>query len=892
MRVPLPGMSPAMVSGTVGARLAALFLSFGAGIVAARGLGTHGRGVLAVLIAVPAVFSVVGALGLDTANLRFAGRSHAAFRQAVRRAVVFSATAGIAMAAAWWLAGLEWPVLWLGLSSRLALLSAALCPATVLGTLLASAEVGRGRIAVYNLVTAGTMAVYLAGVLALWAAGRLTVVGCFTAYAASQVLGFCVLLGLAMRRRHVPGQRVPPAEYASYALRAYLPNIAQYGMLRMDVPLIAVLSGTTAVAIYSVALPLAEALLLIPVAVALIMFPGLTSGSLRRADAGRIGRLVVPGTAVLAAVIALVTPVAVPLIYGASFRGSVAVVWCMLPGLVAFSAGRTAQTYLAATDRLRPVIRASTAGVAAGLVGLVVLTPEFGATGAGVADSVGYLAFTGVILRDLQRDGMLARFAIQWLRRCLRRVRAVAMPVAAAVAARRPPVAVACSVVLAAAGCAALSIRGTSTVSAVVGACLLLVTLAVPRIGLYVFAVAVPVSQTSLGATVISAKLLLVLVIVCLAGTIAAGRAVRPRLSAAMLAIALAAYFLVSAVLAGAGGGQVASSVAVLAVPLLAIPLIAGGGADTRHALMLFGFSAACVAVPEVLTARTSLAAAAGNTAVAADQTGALNHNAQGAILVLALAVLLARFPRTRNGLARLALAVALAAVVAGIAYSFSRASYFGALAVLALYALRRSIRGLIGAAMAACCLLPLVPAAVIARVGTMSPGSGLDVSSAVRLDLWSTALRMWSAHPVLGVGYLNFAAQLPAYFRDSGNYDSFLIRFSSLDFAHNTYLTVLAETGIVGALLVGALIVTGWRRAWSAAQSGDWAGEGAVLAFTGIAVCSVFGEVLLVPAVLAAFLLVVAATRAAAEAGPVTEPLTGPGRVRDGAAHRAGASP
>jgi len=72
----------------------------------------------------------------------------------------------------------------------------------------------------------------------------------------------------------------------------------------------------------------------------------------------------------------------------------------------------------------------------------------------------------------------------------------------------------------------------------------------------------------------------------------------------------------------------------------------------------------------------------------------------------------------------------------------------------------------------------------------------------------------------------------------------------------------VLAETGIVGALLVGALVVIGWRRAWSAARAGDWAGESALLAFVGVGVCSAFGEVLLVPPILAAFVMVVLAAR------------------------------
>ena len=126
--------------------------------------------------------------------------------------------------------------------------------------------------------------------------------------------------------------------------------------------------------------------------------------------------------------------------------------------------------------------------------------------------------------------------------------------------------------------------------------------------------------------------------------------------------------------------------------------------------------------------------------------------------------------------------------------------------------------------------------------------------------NLHTQALRMFDAHPIFGVGYLNFANQLPAFFIDTGNYSSFPIQLSRLGFAHNIYLTVLAETGTVGVVLVGALIVVGWRRAWSAARSGDWAGEGALLAFVGVGVCSAFGEVLLVPPILVAFLLAVLA--------------------------------
>ena len=64
----------------------------------------------------PGVIGILGLLGHDTANLRFTGLSHSAFRQAVRRSVVFSFGVGTVTAATWWLSGWLWPAARLGLS--------------------------------------------------------------------------------------------------------------------------------------------------------------------------------------------------------------------------------------------------------------------------------------------------------------------------------------------------------------------------------------------------------------------------------------------------------------------------------------------------------------------------------------------------------------------------------------------------------------------------------------------------------------------------------------------------------------------------------------------------------------------------------------------------------
>ena len=873
LRAWIPGLQLSTVAATVGARVGAGAFAFGASVIAARVLGPHGRGQLAVLIAVPGVIGTVGLLGLDTANLRFAGLSHSAFRQAVRRAVVFSLAAGTAMGAGWWTAGSLWPPVRLGLDPRLALLCAALCPASLLLSLLGTAEVGRGRTAVYNLVTAATAAVYLAGIVALQLTGPLTVIACFAAYATSLSLGAVALLALSTKRVHSDGGSVPLRQYSGYALRAFLPNVVQYGMLRMDVPVIQVLAGTTAVALYAVALPFAEVLLLLPVAVGLILFPQVTSGAVNRAAAGKIRVTVLVTTAALAGGIAVAIPVIVPHLYGPAYHGSVAVVWCMLPGLIIFSAARTTQTYLSGTDNLRPVVIASAAGLAAGLVTLLALVARLGAPGAGIADSAGYAVFAVTVLGGPRISGMrFKRPFVGKVTPSLLRLRHYASCQVRCVMAKfRPvqPTALGLVTAAIALGAAALSTRDAATVVAVLGVLLLLIIVATRDIGLYVLAISIPVSQTSFGTTLITNKDLLLLIIVCVVGRAGARRIALPQARTVALGIAAVFYFLVSTVLVGGGNANnhVLRGPLILIVVFLSFPLIARADLTTRRAAVVFAFSAACMALVEIPTSRSSLASSGNvptvnSAAVAASQSGALNHNNEGAIFVLALCVLLARYSRTRRSIARFAVAAAIAVLVAGVAYSFSRSSYLGALAVLAVFAVRRSIRGLLVSAVAAGCLIPVLPTAVSARIGTIWASSGLDTSSLTRLQLWSSALRMFVHQPVLGVGYLHFSAQLPAYFQGTISSDPATLGFSGFDYAHNTFLTVLSQTGLIGAALVGALIISGWRCAWSATRAGDWVGESALLAFVGIGVCSVFGEPLFEAAVLAAFLLIVLAAR------------------------------
>ena len=109
--------------------------------------------------------------------------------------------------------------------------------------------------------------------------------------------------------------------------------------------------------------------------------------------------------------------------------------------------------------------------------------------------------------------------------------------------------------------------------------------------------------------------------------------------------------------------------------------------------------------------------------------------------------------------------------------------------------------------------LLLLIGAAIIAGVFWVGADSGLaerlansqdDPGPASRSAIWSGTLTMIRAHPVLGVGLGAFETVYPIYGRGDGN--------KLIQFAHNDYLQVLADGGIVAAALAVWFIIVTFR--------------------------------------------------------------------------------
>ncbi len=91
------------------------------------------------------------------------------------------------------------------------------------------------------------------------------------------------------------------------------------------------------------------------------------------------------------------------------------------------------------------------------------------------------------------------------------------------------------------------------------------------------------------------------------------------------------------------------------------------------------------------------------------------------------------------------------------------------------------------------------------------------DLSSGTRIQLAVIALRMFRDHPVLGVGIGNFVFAEPDYSRELGF--RFDYQNSALLSAANLYLSLIAETGVLGIIAFFAVIAVLGRRIYSAVK-------------------------------------------------------------------------
>ncbi len=229
------------------------------------------------------------------------------------------------------------------------------------------------------------------------------------------------------------------------------------------------------------------------------------------------------------------------------------------------------------------------------------------------------------------------------------------------------------------------------------------------------------------------------------------------------------------------------------------------------------------------LNTAPATAAAAGQTAVSGRLTGGGGDpNLQAAAFIAAMFVSVGLIGFTRRRGVRIGLLAALAVISVAFFATQSRGGLL-ALVTAAIAAVlvspprqRRRIMGVV-------LLIAAVGVAMLSTTrGEFARITNFGGGTSGRNDIWRVAWLVFEHHPVAGVGANNFSVVEPNYALDITNATrvSYIAEQPLLFPAHNSYLQMLTDVGVIGLIAYLAVIVSCLRAGWLASRTFDAIGQ------------------------------------------------------------------
>jgi len=392
-------------------RGATIALGLVSSILTARYLGPDGRGVLAALSVITGMALQFGNPGLHSGNVYFVARDPRRTAAVLGNTFVVSVAAGLLFGAVTALAAWMRPAWFPGLPYGLIAITAVVLPFQFMILLYQNTLLGMNEIAAFNLFEVGNKAItfaLLAGWLVLFGGGPR---GAVVLFAAMGVLfGVASVLYCARRAPFRPVlDRALFGEMLHYGVRVYVSCLLMYLVIRSDLLLVNYFRGVAETGVYSIAVQIADTLLLLPVTIGMILLPRVAGERQDRQDgvtARVLRHTVFLMTVLCAAVFVLVEPV-VRLLYGPDFEGAILATRCLLPGVWSLGVNGVLMNHFGGQGMPGVTITAPALGLLLNVALNLAMVPRFGILGAALSSSAAYALMLAVSLVTFVRRGRL-----------------------------------------------------------------------------------------------------------------------------------------------------------------------------------------------------------------------------------------------------------------------------------------------------------------------------------------------------------------------------------------------------------------------------------------------------------------------------------------------------
>jgi O-antigen/teichoic acid export membrane protein len=259
-----------------------------------------------------------------------------------------------------------------------------------------------GSWSVLQLIPAVAVLVTAVLLLAVFDTG---VTGAALSWDAGQVAGAFAAIFLLRSSAQTRRRKTPRAWSATWlptswlAVRVGSVNLLSLLNYRIELVILRGLSSLHAVGVYSVATALAETIWIASSVVSVMTTTAMVEQS--RSDAAetttRVCRRILVVAITLGVAVAAVAVPLIPAVFGQSFRDARLPLLCLLPGVIAFAPGSTLALFFSVQrGRTRYPLMASITSASVTAVLAFSLVREWGATGAAIACSAGYVS--GMVL--------------------------------------------------------------------------------------------------------------------------------------------------------------------------------------------------------------------------------------------------------------------------------------------------------------------------------------------------------------------------------------------------------------------------------------------------------------------------------------------------------------
>jgi len=379
---------------------------FGVLIILSRVLGPTGKGIYSLILLIPGIMIAFGNFGIGAANVYFVGSKKYKIQDTVSNSLILAILLGFILILIFWGILQFSPFQRFIYSNQIPLLYLWIIvltiPVSFLLIFFRGIICGKGEITNYNKTRILEAVLQLAAIVIFLLVLKQGLFGAVSSYIFS-IIGatlFSVFLIKKVAKLHFFLNKKLLKDLAVYGGKVSLANATSFLNYRLDMLLIALFLAPAAVGFYSIAVGMSERLFMVPVALATVLFPKISS--LKNSEADELTPRIIRHTFFIMIITSLLLIILakplITLLFGSVFLPSVVPLLILLPGIIAFGVGGILAADLGGRGKPQFAVYSSFACLAINVPLNILLIPTWGISGAAFASAVAYCVDTIIIL--------------------------------------------------------------------------------------------------------------------------------------------------------------------------------------------------------------------------------------------------------------------------------------------------------------------------------------------------------------------------------------------------------------------------------------------------------------------------------------------------------------